>query len=70
MTTPSGPPQKNIKCHIRKLAVLYLFIVTSIMAQNDILCFSEEDLRGCMRIGAPSLYAIHAIVRQSKLQSK
>ena len=35
------------------------------MAQNNILRFSEEDLRRCVRIGAPSLYATHVIVRQS-----
>ena len=37
--------------------------VTNIMSQNDILRFSEEDLRRCVRIGAPSLYATYTIVR-------
>ena len=38
--------------------------VTSTMAQNDILRFSE-DLRRYVRIGTPSLYATHAVVREN-----
>ena len=65
MGIPSGPLQKNKKCHTRELTVFVMD--TSIMAQNDILHFCEEDLRECTHIGASSLYGTHAMVRQSKL---
>ena len=40
-------------------------IVTSKMAQNDILRFSEKDRRWCEVIGVLSLYTTHTVVRQS-----
>ena len=54
VSTPSGPPQKNVKCHINKLTVVAT--VTNIMTKNDM--FSEEDLRGftCIK---PSLSVCH-----------
>ena len=38
VSIPSGPPQKSVKCHIWEFVT-----VTSIMAQNDILRFSEKE---------------------------